>query len=163
MPLIRIRKGLFAEVSEEDSDLLGIAWHAHKHKNGTIYACHRYRVGGSTLRDWLHRVVMERMIGRRLQEDELVDHMDTNKLNCKRDNLRLATRSENESNKGYVYGRSKYRGVFFEEKRGMWRARITVNKKKYHLGYFKSEKEAAQAYNDAAIEHFREFATLNEL
>ena len=45
---------------------------------------------------------------------------------------------------------SQYRDVYWTTYRGKWRANIGVNGAKYHLGYFEDEREAAQAYDDAA-------------
>lgn len=67
-------------------------------------------------------------------------------------------------NQGSKIGTSKYKGVgivphsMFVKK---WRARITVNRKEKHLGYFKSEISAAKAYDVAAKKYFGEFANCN--
>ena len=58
---------------------------------------------------------------------------------------------------------SRYLGVMYEERYKKWRARIYINKKKIHLGYFKYEIEAAMAYNDAALEFYGWKAKLNEI
>lgn len=78
--------------------------------------------------------------------------------------LRLATKNENLWNKSpQKNSNSKYKGVSWDKQHKKWRARITKNKKRMHVGRFATEKEAAMAYNKAASECFGEFAKLNEL
>ena len=60
-----------------------------------------------------------------------------------------------------VVGSSKHRGVSFSTTAGKWIAKIQVNKKRRHLGYFDSEESAALAYNSAAVEVLGEKAKLN--
>lgn len=89
-----------------------------------------------------------------------VDHVN-GKLDNK--NLRLATRSQNQHNraKRNMKTVSKYKGVIWSKQRNKWKARIYVNKKCYWLGYFTCEKEAAKAYNEAAVKMIGAFAVLN--
>lgn len=58
---------------------------------------------------------------------------------------------------------SRYKGVFWYARDKRWAAKIKVTGKQIHLGYFDDEEEAAQTYNEAALEHFGEYARLNEI
>ena len=91
-----------------------------------------------------------------------VDHKDYNGLNNQRFNLRNCTHRQNQINK-IVISLAPYRGVSWVLKRKKWKikARIKVNGRNIHLGYFKTEEAAALAYNEAAIKYFGEFAVLN--
>jgi hypothetical protein len=117
----------------------------------------------------MHRVIMERILGRELFTNEYVDHIDHNGLNNGRSNLRLATFSENLQNKrkcGCMNGKntsSKFKGVNWHSIHNRWMSRIKINGIRKSLGSFKIEKDAAIAYNNAAIEYFGEFAQLNEV
>jgi hypothetical protein len=94
--------------------------------------------------------------------DSGVDHIDRNKLNMQKSNLRLATYSQQNANRSKMQTRkttSRYKGVYWD--RGKWKAQITLDYKTKHLGRFSDEWEAAEAYNKAAIERFGEFAHLN--
>ena len=57
---------------------------------------------------------------------------------------------------------SVYKGVCFYKPLQKWGARIRINAKQKHLGYFTNEREAAEAYNTAAIEHYGDYAKLND-
>ena len=94
----------------------------------------------------------------------VVDHKDTNKRNCDRENLRIATHSENHANsKGQKQRQGNYKGVTFDKRRGTYFARLTVDQKSLHLGTFTFDYEAALAYNEAALKYFGPFALLNEI
>ena len=76
----------------------------------------------------------------------VIDHINEDKLDNRAENLRLVTNRFNSSRrKG---GSSKYTGVFFCNTKKTWQARIYINGKKKHLGYFKCEIEAGEAYKN---------------
>ncbi len=58
---------------------------------------------------------------------------------------------------------SKYKGVYFEKQTQKWRAEITAHYKKYKLGRFDNETDAAIAYNTAAMQLHGEYAFLNKI
>jgi hypothetical protein len=94
-----------------------------------------------------------------------VDHKNNDTLDNRRKfNLRWCTRSENQRNqKVRNDGSSKFKGVYWYNRHKKYMAQIKVDKKDIFLGYFKTEPEAANAYNDAAIKYHGEFAKLNRL
>jgi len=110
-------------------------------------------------------LVWERMMEAKLPWGFLIDHINGDKLDCRRSNLRLATRSDNEANKKKRRGNttSKYKGVskIATAKKYPWRATITKEKRQTALGTFATEWEAAEAYNQAALELYGEFAFTN--
>ena len=160
------RDNLYAMLSYYDEDLLQLEWYAHRGKGDYYYAAHRFSIGGGLReREWLHTVVMERMIGRKLREGELADHSNLDKLDNRRSNLRLASRAENEANKRkrVTGGTSKYKGVSYMKTRNRWRATIQIDHKQRYLGTYIDEDDAGRAYNKAALEIFGEFSLLNEI
>ena len=91
-----------------------------------------------------------------------IDHIDRDNLNNKIENLRAATRSQNNANRRHKPHSSKFMGVHLSQGK-YWCAMIKINGKTTHIGYFKSESEAALAYNQYAIKHHGEFANLNQI
>lgn len=92
-----------------------------------------------------------------------IDHADRVTLNDRLSNLRLATRSQQRLNQGLSSrNTSGYRGVCWYPKYGKWVARIRVDGKNIHLGYFTDLIEGAHAYDAAARIHLDlDFAQLN--
>lgn len=92
----------------------------------------------------------------------LVDHINRNRLDCRKSNLRKCNQKQNTYNSSKQHGtKSKYKGIHLNGKCLLWRAQITFNGKRKHLGYYKTEKEAALVYNKHAKVLFGEFANLN--
>ena len=93
--------------------------------------------------------------------DLLVDHINSDTLDNRRANLRLATHSQNTCNSRIKSkGSSRFRGVQFRKRRG-WVAITYKDKKMIWIGTFDSEIEAARAYDAAAKKYHGEFARLN--
>ena len=120
------------------------------------------RVGGVKSTVILHKLIMN--------DPAQIDHIDGDPLNNKKENLRKCSTAENCRNRNkYNSNTSGYKGVtYFRQKNKTTVnvyiiARICVNYKKIHLGIFPTEKEAAVAYNKAALKYHGEFARLNEI
>lgn len=106
---------------------------------------------------YMHRQIIDAKKG------EHVDHINGNTLDNRLSNLRICAPTQNLQNKKSKIGTSKYKGVYFNKSAKKWRAYITVNKKRRHLGTFENESDAALTYNKHAKEFFGEFALLNEV
>lgn len=118
----------------------------------------RNRGGESKDKDiLLHRVVNQTPDG------FLTDHINCNRLDNRKRNLRSVTSSENNWNKGSFRGTSRFKGVCWRKRENKWVAVIRFKKRPYHLGYFHSEIDAAKAYNEAAKKYHGEYAYLNEI
>lgn len=103
----------------------------------------------------LHRLIMN------IEKKEMIDHISGDKLDNRRNNLRLCTNQQNQFNSKSKGGKSKYKGVY--KYKNKWAAQITRDYKKNFLGYYDNEIDAAKAYNKKAIELFGEFAYLNDI
>lgn len=88
-----------------------------------------------------------------------IDHKDGDRWNNRIENLRLATRSQNEGNKGgYRNSKIGQKGVYLDRRRQKYMAEIMVNRVRKRLGAYLTIEEAANAYAKAAIELRGEFA-----
>ena len=107
----------------------------------------------------LHRLIMN------APEDKEIDHIDGNKLNNVRSNLRICTRTQNAANIRKQSGEcsSKHKGVYWDKTRKHYRVEINTIIGGYYIGAFTSEDEAGLAYNLAAISIQGEFAKLNDI
>lgn len=95
---------------------------------------------------------------------EMVDHVNGDKLDNRRANLRIATNAQNQANRRAVRGTSKFKGVCRQKRphsKDVWVARIVAGGQQVHLGSFDDEAVAALAYDAAARKHFGQFASLN--
>lgn len=87
-----------------------------------------------------------------------IDHRDRNPSNNAIDNLRLATRKQNNANIGASKNnKSGVKGVCFEKRRRKWRAVISVDGKQRHLGLFAKIDDARAAYVRAESEIYGQF------
>lgn len=159
MKKIRLTRGTEAIVDDIDFDLSDYRW-----RENIGYAVREIRPDGtkrSRTSQYMHRVILERIVGRGLHRGELCDHINRDGLDNRRCNLRLVNKSQNNANG--VKKSGKYKGVTFIKKLDKWRAQIMKNYKQIHIGCFDTEIEAAKAYNEKATELFGEYALLNEV
>ena len=134
-------------------------WHINKTASSK-YACRTVWLGirnnPKKISQLMHRFILGKC------GDLQIDHIDGNGLNNTKKNIRFVTRAQNQANSmKHVKGTSIYKGVFFDKKRNKWRAAIAKESKFKFIGYYKSEAEAALAYNKKATEVFGEYAKLN--
>lgn len=130
-------------------------------KAGFLNATGRWELGIDGKWYLAHRLAWLYVYG--VWPSELIDHIDSNPLNNSISNLREATPAQNKANsrvsKNNVLGVKGVR-LQIKGKNGTprYRARIRVNGKLIHLGYFDTSEKASQAYLNAAERHFGEFA-----
>lgn len=161
---IPLTQGKFALVSPEDADLASFNWRAQKNSQKVEDIFYAVFASKNNITTMMHRIVMQRILGRPLLRGDLVDHWDRDGLNNTRANLRLASASQNQQNRKVgCNNRSGYKGVNFYKRRNLWRAQITVNGKMKSIGYYDTPEMAAYSYNQAALKYFGEFAKLNDL
>lgn len=111
---------------------------------------------------WLiHRLVAAHFVPNP-DHKPMVDHINGIRSDNRAENLRWCTATENHYNRRVDgKGTSRYKGVYRHTQTGAWIARIRENKTYEHLGSFKTEEEAARAYNQKAVQLAGEFANLN--
>lgn len=95
------------------------------------------------------------------EKGTLVDHINGDKLDNRRENLRIVTRSRNAQNIKKIYSTTGYKGVCWDAKWNKFRSDIKVNGKRKGLGGYVDPVDAARAYDKAALEIFGAEAATN--
>lgn len=153
--MIPLTKGYFAKVDECDYDrLMRINWH---YRQG--YASWTNRTDPSAQKaTGMHRYIMN------TPEGMHTDHINGDRLDNRRANLRICTQGENNRNMNRdSRGTSRFTGVYFDKRIGKWRAAVRANGKRHHLGCFCSEVEAVKVRDAAARRLHGEYARTNQI
>lgn len=152
MKKIPLTQGKFALVNDEDYEELS------KYKWGFTHG-YAKRSGPRPKQEkiYMHRVVIGAKHG------QMVDHINGDKTDNRKNNLRFSTKSTNGMNRGKNKNNtSGFKGVFLAKGRGKkcWYARIWKNRMCYFLGYYYSPEEASMSYENAAKKYHGEFASI---
>lgn len=153
---IALTRGKFALVDDEDYEFLNqYKWYCDPYG----YAARMVRQNGRRAVTLMQRYVLCPLPG------VVLDHINGNRLDNRRCNLRMCQKADNNKNRrvNKANTSSRYKGVTWREHAHAWKAYIKIDRKQIHLGYFKDEREAGKAYNEAAKQLFGEFACLNEV
>ena len=137
-------------------------WTPEERKNGLSVCRSRRNPSGSKHLVRIHRDIV------RARSFEQVDHKNGNGLDNRRSNLRLCNNAQNQQNR-IKRGAGKcgtiYKGVFERKNKngpsGRYFAYISINKKRYNLGSFGSDVDAAKEYDSKALYYFEGFSRLN--
>jgi len=151
MKKLKVKPNGIALVDDEDYERLkGYSWWL----SGWGYAGYRL-TGGKTM--YLHKSIIP------VPKGMEIDHINGNKLDNRKQNLRVCTRSQNVANtvKPKHGTTSQYKGVFWNKLNQNWNVQITVKRKRIHIGCFKEERHAAIAADLWAKDLFGEYARLN--
>jgi hypothetical protein len=152
------KKGGYVLVDAEDFERLSQhTWWLNNSESGYVVTSIKLGVNRRML-VFLHRAVMEPIaIG------EMVDHVNGNKLDCRKSNLRACTTTENNRNRGPAITKrsSQYKNVFPRGKSGGFYARVEANLKRHSSKRFETEEEAAHWADAKMLEIHGPFAKLN--
>jgi hypothetical protein len=150
---IPLTQGLYARVDASDYPWLSRHNWCAKHDGHTYYAMRRRH--GKVI--YMHQEIMLPA------EGYVVDHINGHGWdNCRR-NMRICTRNQNMRNRAKCTRpcTSPYKGVSRNRKTGQCIARIGYKGEKIYLGTFKTDREAARAYDRAAVLFHGPYARLN--
>ncbi len=143
--------------AEDYPRLVQYRWSVDKrvHKDHvTFYAVHRISENGKQRSVGMHQLLMN------AGPDLVVDHKNTDGLDNRRSNLRIATTAQNQRNRRIDIAKG-FHGIHWRKDVKKWQALIMLDRKNIHIGYFKSDFVAAIARDITAIVLHGEFATLN--
>lgn len=121
-------------------------------RDKTFYAQTTAWVEGRQTKRYMHNLIMG---------EKGVDHINRNGLDNRRCNLRVVSQRTQMANQGSRGGSSRFKGVTWRKERKKWCAKIQVQGKWHHIGYFDDEIEAAKAYDQVALQWHGDNACLN--
>jgi myo-inositol-1-phosphate synthase len=152
--LIELTRGCYAKIDLEDVEKVAqYIWSTQikKHLKYAVTA----RKNGKPGQMFLHQYIMD-------FPGQDIDHIDGDGLNNRKDNLRTASQQQNQANQRIrTNSSSRYKGVCQPSQAKTWVAAISVHGTVKYLGSFPTEKLAAAAYNEAALEYRGSYALTN--
>lgn len=153
MKYVKLTRGEYAIVDDEDFEKVSkFIWFATGDGRGHIYA--RRNANSLSQISALHNMIID------VPSGYIIDHINGNTLDNRKENLRVATYRQNSLNKGFAHNR-KVKGVSWIKKNKAYRAYITPYRRQRHIGCFKKLDDAKRAYDVEAIKEFGVWARLN--
>lgn len=111
-----------------------------------------------------NKVTMLHRFLNREYDGKIIDHINGDKLDNRRENIRCANDFQNAQNQNIsTRNTSGYKGAHFNTKEQKWQANIRAFNKTYSLGWFATKEQAALAYNEAAKKLHGKYACLNPI
>jgi hypothetical protein len=162
MKYIELVGGNIAIVDNDNYDWLN-QWKWYRHSEGYAVRVQHVKLG---FKKYKNKTIRMHILVNKTPSGFQTDHLNENRLDNRRCNLRTCTKSENMQNRGKTaINTSGYKGVYLNKrvKIKKWMSMIQANGKSIYLGYFKTKKEAALAYNKAASKYHGRYANFNEI
>lgn len=158
---IQLTQGNVAIVSDEDYEWL-MQWKWHTARMGNMHKPYVKRGLNTKSGLSMHRAVMGRYV--EIPPKMVVDHINGNTLDNRRENLRVVTHSENIRNqRGHSDGTSPFKGVAWNAQKQRWQVMIGVNGTGKSYGFYESPVIAAVFANDIFRQRDGVFARLSEI
>lgn len=123
-------------------------------KDGYLVSCYYFNAQRRFVR--FHRIVMG------AKPQQIVDHINGNRADNRKSNLRCCSRAENGRNRRLsAINKSGITGVYFDNERHKWAANIIFNSKRIFLGRFEKKEDAIKARIEKEIDLYKEFSQTN--
>lgn len=132
-------KGKSFIVDDEDAWMVctyrwNLSWDGYVQRN--------FKFNGKNKMGLLSRVILGLMEGDKNQ----ADHITGDKLDNRKENLRIVTNAQNNQNRRHIHKARKtgkyIRGTFLDSRRKKWRAKVKLNGKAHNLGSYDTQEEA---------------------
>jgi len=137
---IPLTQGKYAIVDHEDFEWLN-QWKWH-YMNG--YAYHSFKINGKYTEIGMHAFILQTPKGME------TDHVNRNRSDNRRSNLRVVTTSQNQHNVGVnVKNTSGHKGITFHKRDRYWQVMIRIAGRRFYIGSYKEKDKAIVAYNIA--------------
>lgn len=151
---VKLTRGLFSLIDKEDHRIIkNYNWNAQWTPRKKYYAGSR---GGILM----HRLIL----GLNKGDPRVVDHINGDTLDNRRQNLRICSSKQNLRNTGPgARNKSGFKGVSWRKDRAYWVAHICIDNERRYIGRYFTREKAAAAYNKAAKHAYGEFAWLNKV
>jgi hypothetical protein len=148
--------GLFAKIDDEDFPIVSkYKWYL----STCGYAITNYWKGR---KNHFHLMLHHLVFGKK--KGLTIDHINRDKLDNRKENLRVATFSLNRiNNSARADSKSGIKGVCWKKREKKWVAQININGKRKWLGNFINKEDAANTYDKVAKQIYKNFAYLNNL
>lgn len=168
MKYITLTQGKRAMVDDADFEWLNqYKWYyQYRPHRKTGYALRAVHLGFDQNHKRLHKTIYMHREVAKTPAGFLTDHKDGDGLNNQSTNLRISTDQQNKFNRGRAKNNTSsdmYKGAYWQKQIKRWYSRIQLNGKSIYLGTFDTAKDAAIAYNQAALKYHGEFAGLNDV
>ena len=155
-PII-IHKG-YAEIIIKNKNCVGIARSIIDEEDIKIVSKHKWHLSNGYAKTRKSRK-MHQILN---PSWKITDHINGDKLDNRRSNLRKATSAENNRNRRKA-SHKQYKGVYKSTTKHLesYHSKLGIGDKNIYLGSFSNKILAAKAYDNAAVEYFGKFARLN--
>jgi hypothetical protein len=154
---IKLTRGKYAIVDPEDFERFNrYKWHCSQSNYAVRAATIKTEKGRKQVELFMHKVVCPPPQGL------IVDHINRNRLDNRRANLRPATWTQNAWNRSKrSRQKTRYKGIRYQKDTKRWQVRLMIEGRRISFGCYNDEKEAAKAYDAAAKKHRGDYAVLN--
>ena len=159
MKKIELSKGKFATIDDGDFEKVNqYKWYCSHYG----YAVRTERTSEKVIMHWMHRFILDDV------DDFEVDHINGDRLDNRKSNLRKCNRNQNCKNTTLpITNTSGYKGVAWHKQRGKWRAFIMLNHKQISLGLYDDKEEAykvrLECENELMSKLLEEYADSNRI
>lgn len=149
---IPLSQGKFALVDNDDFEKVSCFKWSYTHG----YARRIEKIDGIKKLVYLHRFIIAP------KDDYVTDHINGDKLDNRKQNLRVCLQSENLMNRK-LRGNSKsgFKGVYWNKEKKKWHSQVSFMGQRISGKYFSKKEDAAKDYNTNALKLCPEFSKLN--